>query len=82
MLTEPKVIQYYETIQDRPVLSNVTPGYLQKLLPTGPPDKGEPWTDIQQDIESKIVPGLTHWYAGRRRSSHTIIKLIETKAVP
>lgn len=82
MLIEPKVIHYYETIENRPVLSNVTPGYLQKLLPTSPPDNGEPWIDIQQDIESKIVPGLTHWYAGRRRSSHTIIKLNEIKAVP
>ncbi|KFY34785.1 hypothetical protein V494_06473 [Pseudogymnoascus sp. VKM F-4513 (FW-928)] len=43
------------------ILSSVEPGYLRKLLPSGPPEKGEPWTDIQKDIEEKIVPGLTHW---------------------
>ena len=55
------VINYYDTIQDRRVVSNVEPGYLKKLLPSGPPQEGEPWLDIQKDIESKIVPGLTHW---------------------
>lgn len=55
------VIDYYDTIQDRRVVSNVEPGYLRKLLPSGPPEDGEQWTDIQKDIEAKIMPGLTHW---------------------
>jgi aromatic-L-amino-acid decarboxylase len=54
-------VSYYDTIQDRRVVSNVEPGYLKKLLPNGPPEDGEPWADIQKDIESKIMPGLTHW---------------------
>ena len=57
------VIDYYDTIQDRPVVSKVIPGYLHKLLPNFPPEQGEKWEDIQKDIESKIMPGLTHWYA-------------------
>ena len=56
------VIDYYDNIQERRVVSNVTPGYLRKLLPSGPPEEGEQWADIQKDIESKIMPGLTHWY--------------------
>lgn len=56
------VTNYYENIQDRRVMSNVEPGYLKKLLPDGPPQEGESWGDIQKDIESKIMPGLTHWY--------------------
>lgn len=55
------VINYYETIDDRRVLSNVAPGYLRKILPSGPPEEGERWDEIQKDIESKIMPGLTHW---------------------
>ena len=55
------VVNYYDTIADRRVVSNVEPGYLKKLLPSGPPAKGEPWAAIQSDIESKILPGLTHW---------------------
>ncbi|MCJ1308779.1 hypothetical protein MMC25_002434 [Agyrium rufum] len=56
-----EIIDYYETIDDRRVISNVEPGYLRKLLPSGPPEEGEKWADIQKDIESKIMPGLTHW---------------------
>ena len=42
-------------------MSNVQPGYLKKLLPDRPPKVGEPWDEIQKDLESKIVPGMTHW---------------------
>jgi aromatic-L-amino-acid decarboxylase len=56
------VVKYYDTIEDRRVVSNVEPGYLKKILPEGPPEEGESWTDIQKDIETKIMPGLTHWY--------------------
>lgn len=55
------VTSYYDTIEDRRVTSNVEPGYLKKLLPDGPPQDGEPWEEIQKDIESKIMPGVTHW---------------------
>lgn len=56
------VINYYDTIEERRVLSDVEPGYLAKVLPSGPPKDGEKWDDIQKDIEDKIMPGLTHWY--------------------
>lgn len=56
------VIDYFDTIQDRRVVSSVEPGYLRKLLPSGPPAEGETWGTIQKDIEAKIMPGLTHWY--------------------
>lgn len=57
------VIDYHDTIHGRKVVSTVSPGYLRKLLPSGPPEEGEKWNDIQKDIESKIMPGLTHWFA-------------------
>ncbi|QIW95681.1 hypothetical protein AMS68_001199 [Peltaster fructicola] len=53
--------QYYSTIQDRPVLPSVSPGYLKKLLPEHAPEHGEPWPSIAKDIEDKIMPGVTHW---------------------
>jgi aromatic-L-amino-acid decarboxylase len=56
------VVNYYDTIKNRRVVSNVEPGYLKKILPSGPPQEGEAWADIQKDIEAKIMPGLTHWY--------------------
>lgn len=56
-----EIIQYYETIESRRVLSAVKPGYLAPLLPTSAPDNGEPWSAIQPDIERLIMPGITHW---------------------
>ncbi|KAJ8058889.1 hypothetical protein OCU04_011873 [Sclerotinia nivalis] len=56
-----EIIQYYDNIHERRVVSNVEPGYLKKILPDGPPQEGESWAEIQKDIESKIMPGLTHW---------------------
>ncbi|OTB06384.1 hypothetical protein M426DRAFT_319119 [Hypoxylon sp. CI-4A] len=54
------IVKYYDTIEERRVVSNVEPGYLRKLLPEEAPQNGEAWADIQKDIESKIIPGLTH----------------------
>ena len=42
-------------------MSSVEPGYLRKLLPAEAPQDGEPWAAIQQDVEAKIMPGITHW---------------------
>ncbi|KAF1967905.1 dopa decarboxylase-like protein [Bimuria novae-zelandiae CBS 107.79] len=56
-----EIIQYYDTVAERPVLPNVSPGYLRPLLPEGPPEDGEPWSAIQGDIDRLIMPGLTHW---------------------
>lgn len=56
-----QVINYMDTVHTRRVMSNVEPGYLKKLLPDRPPEDGERWDEIQKDIESKIMPGMTHW---------------------
>ncbi|QSZ32374.1 hypothetical protein DSL72_001948 [Monilinia vaccinii-corymbosi] len=56
-----EIANYYDNVHKRRVVSTVEPGYLKKILPDGPPQEGEPWADIQKDIEAKIMPGLTHW---------------------
>ncbi|KAK3318410.1 pyridoxal phosphate-dependent transferase [Apodospora peruviana] len=56
-----EIINYFDNLGDRDVVSTVEPGYLRKLLPSEAPDDGEPWTNIQRDIEAKIMPGITHW---------------------
>ncbi|KAI1478408.1 pyridoxal phosphate-dependent transferase [Daldinia eschscholtzii] len=56
-----EIVKYYDTIEERRVVSNVEPGYLRKLLPQEAPQNGESWADIQKDLESKILPGITHW---------------------
>jgi len=56
-----EIDRYFANIVDRPVLPSVSPGYLEKLLPSTAPEQGESWDDIQDDIERKIMPGITHW---------------------
>ncbi|SPQ23651.1 6c8e9a19-778b-44fb-a48f-19a82af5e110 [Thermothielavioides terrestris] len=56
-----EIITYFDTLGSRDVVSAVEPGYLRKLLPAEAPQDGEPWADIQKDIETKIMPGITHW---------------------
>ncbi|KIH90282.1 aromatic-L-amino-acid decarboxylase [Sporothrix brasiliensis 5110] len=56
-----EIIKYYASLGGRPVVSTVEPGYLRKLLPDAAPEQGEAWDVIRQDVEDKIVPGLTHW---------------------
>ncbi|RYC54495.1 hypothetical protein CHU98_g11714, partial [Xylaria longipes] len=56
-----EIVKYYDTIESRPVVSTVEPGYLRKLLPEEAPQDGETWADIQKDIETKVLPGITHW---------------------
>lgn len=53
--------RYYSTLSERPVVPSISPGYLQKLLPSEAPQQGEHWNAIAQDIERKIMPGVTHW---------------------
>ncbi|KAJ2390243.1 hypothetical protein H4S02_001964 [Coemansia sp. RSA 2611] len=55
------VADYYENINTVSPFPNVEPGYLFKLLPHEAPDNPEQFEDIQDDIETKIMPGITHW---------------------
>ncbi|KAK9492220.1 pyridoxal phosphate-dependent transferase [Lipomyces doorenjongii] len=55
------IVDYYKTITERQVVSDVEPGYLRQLLPTEMPQEPESWDDIHKDFDSHIVPGLTHW---------------------
>nr|AUI41112.1 aromatic acetaldehyde synthase [Rhodiola rosea] len=55
------VADYYKTIEDHPVLSQVEPGYLRKILPDSAPDKPENFENVLSDVKTKILPGVTHW---------------------
>lgn len=55
------VIAYNQNITKYPVLPTVKPGFLAPQLPKSAPEKPQPWSEIQPDIASKIVPGITHW---------------------
>ncbi|KAI1108687.1 pyridoxal phosphate-dependent transferase [Nemania sp. NC0429] len=56
-----EIVKYYDTIEDRRVAPTVEPGYLRKLLPQEAPQDPETWEDIHKDMETKVLPGITHW---------------------
>jgi aromatic-L-amino-acid decarboxylase len=55
------IADYYENIEKYPVLSQVRPGDISKQLPDSPPVEGESIEQIMEDVNSIIMPGITHW---------------------
>ena len=60
------LVEYRTKCQDLPVISTVKPNYLRDALPNSAPEKGEPWENIMKDLDTIIVPGLTHWESQKR----------------
>ena len=55
------IADYYENVEKYPVLSQVKPGEIKNQLPGSPPVEGEPMEQIMTDVNSIIMPGITHW---------------------
>jgi aromatic-L-amino-acid decarboxylase len=52
---------YLERVGDLPVLAQVKPGEIRAALPTSAPEEGEPFSAVLADLESVLLPGVTHW---------------------
>ena len=55
------VADYFENIEQLPVLAQIEPGELKAQLPQSPPEHGESMDRIVADLDKLIVPALTHW---------------------
>ena len=55
------IADYYEQIEQYPVLSQVAPGEVRAALPAAPPETGEPFAAMMRDVDEIILPGITHW---------------------
>ena len=55
------ITRYLEGIEELPVLAGVAPGEIRHRLPASPPDEAEPLGRILGDVDSAIIPGITHW---------------------
>src|ERR1041385_4739237 len=55
------IADYFEHIEDLPVLAQIEPGDLKAQLPSMPPEHGESMDAILADVDKLIVPALTHW---------------------
>lgn len=52
--------RYLDTVADGPVLAQVAPGEIRAALPPSPPDRGEPFAAVLQDLDT-LLPGVTNW---------------------
>jgi aromatic-L-amino-acid/L-tryptophan decarboxylase len=59
------VASYLERVGELPVLSQVEPGAIRGALPPSPPDEPEPFSAVLADLETVLLPGLTHWQSPR-----------------
>ena len=59
------IARYLERVEEFPVLSQVAPGEVRAALPPRPPERGEPYEAVLRDLDTIIVPGITHWQSPR-----------------
>ena len=55
------IADYMAHVDDYPVLSQVLPGEIKARLPGAPPKEPEPMARILADLDTVVVPGITHW---------------------
>src|SRR5690606_36710773 len=55
------IADYYDRIEEFPVLSQIEPGWLRDHLPGEAPVTGEDFSKAIADIDRLILPAVTHW---------------------
>ncbi|MGK9369974.1 pyridoxal phosphate-dependent decarboxylase family protein [Melioribacter sp. Ez-97] len=53
--------RYLKNIETYRVLPDVKPGDIKKLIPGSPPEQGEEFEKILEDVDRIVMPGITHW---------------------
>jgi aromatic-L-amino-acid decarboxylase len=55
------IANYFARLDELPVLSQIEPGWLKANLPGLPPEQGEEFSAVIEDVERLILPAVTHW---------------------
>ncbi len=55
------IADYFENLEQFPVLSQNQPNDLRDALPKSAPHQGEGFPQIFKDVENLILPAVTHW---------------------
>ena len=55
------IANYFERMEDLPVLPQVEPDWLRNKLPPVAPETGEGFGKILADVDALILPAVTHW---------------------
>ena len=56
-----RIADYFENLENLPVLSQNQPNDLKNALPTSAPLAGEDFGEILKDVDRLILPAVTHW---------------------
>ena len=59
------VADYLDGVRERPVLSQAAPGETRAALPPAPPEEPEPFAAVLRDLDTVLMPGVTHWQSPR-----------------
>ena len=55
------IADYWDRVEDFPVMSRVAPGDVRAGLPPHPPQQGESFATMLADVDRVVMPGITHW---------------------
>ena len=55
------IADYFERMEELPVLSQVQPGWLTSELPGSAPEAGEDFAEVVKDLDRLVLPAVTHW---------------------
>ena len=56
-----QLADYFDEMENYPVLSQVEPDWLKNSIPKSAPETGEDFGDILGDVDRLIMPAVTHW---------------------
>ena len=56
---------YRANVAEFPVMAQTAPGDIRARLPDQPPKAGEDLSNLLGDLETLVLPGLTHWQSPR-----------------
>lgn len=52
---------YFQNVENYPVKSQAKPGEIIAQLPQSPPEEPETFETMMEDVNTIILPGMTHW---------------------
>jgi aromatic-L-amino-acid decarboxylase len=56
-----RIADYFQNIEQLPVLSQIEPNWLKDNLPKSAPETGEDFQAVLADIDKLILPAVTNW---------------------
>ena len=55
------IADYWQRVEELPVMSQIQPGAIRELLPPSAPEHGEPFERLIEDLNAIVMPGVSHW---------------------